>query len=476
MAETKDFSPDRSAPRSRQLQTRPEPNYDLRYIFRDSGAGRLPRHLISRFGIWHYYRRVPQRFRKFDARTFVTISLETRDLRRAEQLKGQVEKELEAYWVSLAKGESTDARERYLGAIERARLEGFEYRPAAELAGGDVGDLLARIGRLEELLELKKPGDAPLEPAERSAVDALAGLALQPELTLSKALDQFYDFTRDKVRRKSPDQLRRWRAPRLKAVNNLIALVGDKRVSEVTRADALALRRFWVERVVEEGYTANSANKDLGHLAQMLDTLDEALQLGLGQPFAKLRLEGDRKATRAAFQVPYLRDLVLDADKLAGLNPEARGILHAMIETGMRPIEICGLEADDILLDVEVPHVKVRPKQRDLKTTYSERDIPLVGISLAALQAFPEGFPRYFDRSSQLSAAVNSYLSDHHLLPTDNHSLYSIRHTFKDRLIAAEMQDRMQDELMGHKSPRPVYGAGPTLAHKREWLRRIAIT
>jgi hypothetical protein len=94
----------------------------------------MPRRLIARNGIWHYHRRVPQRFAGIDKRDFVTISLETRDLDRASKIVGQIDRETEAYWVALFKGISADAKERYLGALERTRLEGFEYRSAQILA------------------------------------------------------------------------------------------------------------------------------------------------------------------------------------------------------------------------------------------------------------------------------------------------------------------------------------------------------
>jgi len=440
----------------------------------------LPRRLIQRDGIWHYYRRVPARFATVDSRTFVMISLETRDLDRAEKMKAPVEREVEAYWIALLRGGSTDLRERYLGAIERARLEGFEYRPAADLAAGDVREILTRLDRLEELGVIRDrelAADDPDRPAGESAAAAIAGGAVMPELLLSGALDQFFALARETLRFKSKDQIRRWKAPRLKAVNNLIALVGDKPVTQTTRTDALALRAWWVERVVDEGYTPNSANKDIGHLAQILEGLNEKLELGMGAPFAKLRLQDDEERRRAAFSVEQLVAIGTDPRHLAELNDEARLIILCMIETGMRPSEICGLEADDILLAHNVPHVKVRPKPyRQLKTPYSERDIPLVGISLEAFRQAPEGFPRYRDRPSNLSALVNKALRVRGLLPTERHSLYSIRHTFQDRLNAANMPDRIQTELFGHKFDRPKYGDGPTLEHKLEWLLKIAIT
>ncbi|MBN9010427.1 MAG: tyrosine-type recombinase/integrase, partial [Rhizobiales bacterium] len=328
---------------------------------------------------------------------------------------------------------------------------------------------------LEELVgEKRAPGKAVTD-TDRQAVTALAGLAAQPDLSLSTAIDQFYSLTRDRRRLKSTDQIRRWKAPRLKAVNNLIKLVGDKRVADLTRADALALRAFWVDRVTDEGYTPNSANKDIGHLAQLVGTLNDALELGLPSIFEKLRLNDGKRNRRAAFTIQQVKGL-LAPGALDGLNEEARGIVHVMVETGMRPIEICWLDADHIHLKHEVPHVRVRPQEHELKTPYSERDIPLVGISLEALKKAPAGFPKYRDKSATLSATVNKYLVEHKLLPTEKHSLYSIRHTFKDRLVAADIQDRLQDELMGHKSPRPVYGEGPSLKQKQDWLIKISIT
>jgi hypothetical protein len=37
-----------------------------------------------------------------------------------------------------------------------------------------------------------------------------------------------------------------------------------------------------------------------------------------------------------------------------------------------------------------------------------------------------------------LSALVNKFLGDNGLRPSKDHSVYSLRHSFKDRLVAAE--------------------------------------
>ena len=58
--------------------------------------------------------------------------------------------------------------------------------------------------------------------------------------------------------------------------------------------------------------------------------------------------------------------------------------------------------------------------------------------------------------------------------PTNKHCLYSLRHSFKDRLIGAEAPDSLIDSLMGHRTGKPKYGKGPSLELKLKYLQRIA--
>ena len=73
-----------------------------------------------------------------------------------------------------------------------------------------------------------------------------------------------------------------------------------------------------------------------------------------------------------------------------------------------------------------------------------------------------------------LSALVNKALTTRGLRPEKGQSLYSLRHTFEDRLTAVDAPDKIIACLMGHKWSRPRYGVGPSLEHKRDWLDRIA--
>jgi hypothetical protein len=90
------------------------------------------------------------------------------------------------------------------------------------------------------------------------------------------------------------------------------------------------------------------------------------------------------------------------------------------------------------------------------------------------LKAKPEGFPRYYDNASTFSAAANKFLFENKLRPTKKHTGYSLRHSFKDRLVGVEAQDSLIDNLMGHDTYKPKYGKGPSLELKLKYLQRIA--
>ncbi|AQS47169.1 hypothetical protein BMG03_04665 [Thioclava nitratireducens] len=90
------------------------------------------------------------------------------------------------------------------------------------------------------------------------------------------------------------------------------------------------------------------------------------------------------------------------------------------------------------------------------------------------MRAFPDGFSRYRESSATLSATVNTYLRDAGLLESERHSLYSLRHAFEDRMLAAGIDERIRRDVMGHALGRERYGEGGRLATIAELLEPIA--
>jgi integrase len=272
----------------------------------------------------------------------------------------------------------------------------------------------------------------------------------------------------------SANQIKKWRNPKKRAVTNLIEVVTDKEISTLTRSDALKFREWWQQRIAIDGLDIGTANKDIGHISKMLTTIDLTHRLGLDPVFKSLRLSGEIEKQREAFQRDHVQNVILKSGALDELNTEARRIVYLMADAGLRLSEAANLLPEHIILDHDVPHVQIRAVGRRLKTDHSARDIPLVGCALAAMKLQPGGFPRYRDKAASLSALVNKYFGAHDMLPTPDHSLYSLRHCFEDRLTAVEAPEKVVASLMGHKWIRPKYGAGPSLTQKQEWLLKVA--
>lgn len=192
----------------------------------------------------------------------------------------------------------------------------------------------------------------------------------------------------------------------------------------------------------------------------MFKAVDESKQLGLPKTFDNLRISGGKDKQRVAFAPDFVQSKILAEGVFADLNPEARRFIYLVAETGLRLSEACNLSCATIRLDTTVPHIQVRPEGREIKTGQSQRDIPLVGVALMAMREQPDGFPRYRDKADSLSALVNQALDARKLRPEPGQSLYSLRHTFEDRLTAVEAPEKLVASLMGHKWHPPAVRAG----------------
>jgi len=425
-------------------------------------------YLTKRNGFWQYARRVPDEFKHLDLRGVVKLSTKIRiaddpKAIRAKKVAARLDAETEAYWRGLKDGQSVEARTRYMEARRRARSLGFDYATVPELVDRPIIDVLERF---ERLMAMKRPDDEQLHAA-------VLGGEPEPELSLSGLFERFETITAAERRNMSPDQIRKWKNPKLRAIKNLIEVIGDKTLTRITRADALDFRTWWQDRVLAGEVDVGTANKDIGHLNRMFREIERTDRLGLQPVFSELRIQGEKDASRIPYPPAFIQERILKEGALDQLNEEARCILYLMVETGMRLSEAANLTAETIVLKWKVPHVRIRPNGRELKTPQSERDIPLVGVSLMAAQRFPEGFPRYFDNAASLSALVNKVLKNAGLRPRGE-SLYSLRHSFEDRLTAVEAPEKLIANLMGHKYARPKYGVGHSLEQKQEWLQRIA--
>ena len=264
-----------------------------------------------------------------------------------------------------------------------------------------------------------------------------------------------------------------------RAVASFVKVCGDLAMTAISRADAQKFRDHWAARIMREGLDRGSANKDIGHLSDLFRTWAEYHALELPNPFAKLRFKGATSRTKGVpFSAAFIRDMLLAPVALAGMNDEARDVLLVMVNTGARPSEILGCAPEAFAVAADVPHLDIaRQVARVLKTQTAPRQIPLLGVSLAAAKriAARGGISRYRDKADSWSAAVNKYLAENGLRETDDHSAYSLRHSVEDRMTEAGIDDRIRAELMGHKYERPDYGRGGSLEVRAKALALIAL-
>jgi len=306
-------------------------------------------------------------------------------------------------------------------------------------------------------------------------VDALLGTAKAPRLTLSQVWDAFWHVTEDRRADMTRNQARVWANQRRLSMNLMIDAIGDIEVQEITPDDLLDFRDAMWQRVRGGQMQRDTANKRMGQAFNVLKTVNTVRRLGLSLSFDGLSFTGAENNTRAPFSDEWIRDRILAPGALDGLNTEARCILLGMVNTGYRPAEGAELRPEDIRLDTEIPHISINGAHRKLKTKQSERTIPLVGVSLEAFRQCPQGFPRYRD-SSSLTATVNKYLREHGLRETPCHTFYGLRHSFEDRLLAANVDERIRRDLMGHKLVgRERYGAGARLEQLHSVLAPVAL-
>ena len=434
----------------------------------------LNQHLKKRGTRWHYVRRVPKEYEFFDKRGTVYKSLKTESLELARAKRDALVEADNQYWLSVVmSGEvSTEvALKTYASAQRRALAKGFVYTPARDLA--DIATLAEIMKRLKSI---------PTDPVpDKKEADAVLGLVKRPSVKISQAMDLYCgEIAVGDLLGKSEEQKKSWRKVKMRALKNFIKINGDLPMHEITRDHARKYYNWWAGRVAPKKgikpLTANSANRDIGNIRKLYREFweyegDENRQ----NPFRNLSFAKQPSKDVPCFTDEFVRTRFLEPGIFNGLNADATLLVYAMIETGCRPSELSNISPENIVLNAEVPHIKIRSRSdRQLKASASSRDIPLVGCALEAFKRAPNGFPRYRDKGNILSKAIMDGLRVRGLQPTPDYRLYSLRHSFEKRMLEAGLDYGLRCLLMGHKNSRPSYGDGGSLAYRRDELLKIA--
>ncbi|QFT31776.1 hypothetical protein FIV00_14890 [Labrenzia sp. THAF82] len=433
-------------------------------------------------GRWRYFRRVPKRVAHLDDRGVIQVALGTSSLDVARIRRDAMEEADNLHWASLAAGGTEQAEQRYEAARMRAKALGHAYKRLDDLVqDAPLDEIVSRI------VALKSKDGAQLS----ADTEAVLGGAVTPKVKLSKAYDIFIEHcAAEELSGKSANQIKQYKKVKLRAVNNFIKIVDDKTLDSITDDDALKFYDWWQGRITGKGgdkrLSGNSGNRDVGNLRRIYREVFARLgERKRPNPFDGLSFQDPKRLrdTPPPFPVSWIRDRLLKAEsyraekgKFRALNPQALIIFLTCIETGCRPSELCNIDPARIFLKDAIPHIVVDfDVSREIKTESSVRRIPLVGIALKAMECAPQGFPKYRDKENVFSATMMKHLRRRSLLPSDKHIVYSVRHSFEDRLKSAHVDPEMRRLLMGHSINRPEYGEGGDLALRLELLKRIEL-
>jgi len=444
--------------------------------------------LIFRHNRWNYHRRVPGRFAAVDSRRFVRMSLGTDSLDVARMRRDALVQADDEYWTSLLIATVEGARQggtswqvaekRYLAASTRAMAYGFKYSPAATLT--ENADTEEIVERAKALKSTTQKGGTP----RKRDVEALLGGVERPKdkTKVSQAFQMYLEeIAFDEQYNKSPKQKYSWEKTKRTSINYFIEVIGDLPMREISREDALAYRNWWMERMIpsdqgEAPVKPNTANRHVGNMRTLFETyfrhVGEEERIN---PFRRLFFKGESRADVPPFENDFVRSRILKPGVFDDLRWELRCIIFTLIETGCRTSEVCNLLPEDICLNVDVPFIRIRPRQnREIKTETSIRDVPLVGVALEAMKRAPEGFEHYRDKGELVSSNLLKAFRLRELFPTSDHVIYSFRHAFEKRMLEANLDYGLRCTLMGHKTDRPAYGDGGSMAFRRDELLKIA--
>ena len=165
-------------------------------------------------------------------------------------------------------------------------------------------------------------------------------------------------------------------------------------------------------------------------------------------------------------------------------DDEKRWLIALIADTGMRLAEGAGLLRSDFIEKDSLLCVNIRPHPwRSLKTSSSERVIPLVGSAKWAAERIlvqpadsEFAFPNYNDgqrtNANSASAALNKWLKTK---IRQGYTIHSFRHSMRDRLRAVECPSDVIDQIGGWltQGVGASYGFGHNQGTLTRWLVAI---
>jgi integrase len=265
-----------------------------------------------------------------------------------------------------------------------------------------------------------------------------------------------------------------------RVVAKMVEVAGNKPIGDYVRSDVNRLR----DVLISEGKAGSTVVRMLGTLKAIVSFICSEHGLEMNSAFSRTYVDGTIGVKdRNPFDISILKGIQL---KCRDVDDERRWLIALVSDTGMRLAEAVGLLRSDLQVRDGIPCVMIKPHPwRRLKTSSSERVVPLVGNALWAQDRILSvkmdskfAFPSYCDmsgnRSDSASAALNKWIKTNFV--TDA-TIHGFRHSMRDRLRSVQCPSEIIDEIGGWQTPGvgSSYGKGYPLGVINEWMEKISI-
>jgi integrase len=266
--------------------------------------------------------------------------------------------------------------------------------------------------------------------------------------------------------------------PTISSAQLLAQLSGDMSTENYGRQDA----RNFVQILLQRGMRTTSIRRRLNCLSAVFNYAYAEYEIDGRNPFTRVLIakEGADRIRRLPVATDGLQALY---EACMATDKPLRWAVPILGETGCRIAEIIGLRRVDVALDCSSISIAPHPARR-LKTSGSERTLPLVGYAQVAMQKLIATdnndylFPAYLRGGEILATHAGNTLNKWLKQQTEGKTAHCLRHAFRDRLRAVECPIELLDALGGWSAVQGAgrrYGAGFTMQQKRSWLQRIAV-
>ncbi|MCS4096109.1 DUF6538 domain-containing protein [Rhizobium sp. BK176] len=421
------------------------------------------KYLLKREGTYYYRRVFPKSMKHRFATNAYVVSLNTKSLDIA-LLKRAEQNQIFLGLIEADDNLSSAVEYKKLAAV--AERLNFEYR-AANLTTTMIdprtifGQLRPGIDALSKLVNPSK-----------FEVAAVAGIAKQT-LTFQDAFETYKELSKDKWMSLSQRERYKKIRPMEEAVNDFTSFMPGHDVLALAKSDTYRYRDALISRVGKGLLKPETANRKIMQLRKIVQKIFEVNHPDLRNPFDKVRIAENETGRRPPFsedEIEAIKRLISESDA----SDQIKAIIMIAMHTGTAPKELVLMEKDDIQLDHPIPHLKIRPNTKRMKVKAGgarHRDIPLLGEALEWMKRFPDGFSRYSrDNGGEAASAAANKL----LRRVSDKTFYSFRHRLKDLMRNAEIEDSVQDSIMGHTAAGMGgrCGQGYNLTVKRNALAR----